>query len=822
VLHEPHANCNDKTYYEHDINQHVDDANEVETGFQVARPSASEIAASLNDQIAFLTRELLGQPNKRLSRKGELRYGKRGSLAIEIAGSKRGRWFDHEQGCGGDGLKLVRHCKQMEIGEAIDWARRWLAPKANGSADQSTNGGSDAGTEDATDSTTDADSDASATRFADIIASIEGITGTPVEAYLRSRGITANLPACIRYRRRAYGQYGALVALATNAEGKPLALQQVYLTSDGQKAPLAVIKRTNKAVDGWAEVSAVRLPGKLPLILAEGVETALSIWMATGQETWACLGIANVGHAPVPAGAAVVVARDGDEDGSKADQTIRKAAASLAERGHSVSMATPPLGQDFNDVLLETGAEAVRKLINEAEAVEVTERALSIGSDVEMARCVRDDLIKQHGEIVYAEGSSWLYCGTHWEPMPEHEQRRAVHAYDGVIVNKSSMIRLGKGRIDSVLNECAALCADPGFFDTRPVGINCATGFIRFEADGAPTIEPHHREHRCRHTLPGRWQMGTSSIPPKGSLMFKLLDGVFQGDAEAAEKVALLSEVCGSAALGYATKLMQPRAVILFGQTAENGKSQVLDLARGLLPPNAVCCLPAGRMGDERHITGLVGKLLNAADELSASAIATDIFKAVVTGEPIEGRDVYKPRMEFRPIAQNLFATNNLPPFSGGMDRGVQRRLLVVPFNRTIPVEERVENIGRRIAAEEADLLLAWATEGASRLIRQRNFTLPPSCKQALTDWLYGADPVLAWLDECVVVEPVVDGKPSIKTRKAYDHFKQWAVAEGFKGDKLPAINGFTQRVVANKTGVEYRRNATGRRFLGLKIIRLA
>ncbi|WP_210880371.1 hypothetical protein [Roseovarius autotrophicus] len=38
-----------------------------------------------------------------------------------------------------------------------------------------------------------------------------------------------------------------------------LAIQQVYLTAEGRKAPVKVVKRTNKAVDGWAERAAVRL-----------------------------------------------------------------------------------------------------------------------------------------------------------------------------------------------------------------------------------------------------------------------------------------------------------------------------------------------------------------------------------------------------------------------------------------------------------------------------------------------------------------------------------------------------------------------------------
>ena len=232
-------------------------------------------------------------------------------------------------------------------------------------------------------------------------------------------------------------------------------------------------------------------------------------------------------------------------------------------------------------------------------------------------------------------------------------------------------------------------------------------------------------------------------------MLRRLLTGSFKGDPDAQAKCDLLAEVCGSAALGYATRLVQPRAVVLHGKTAENGKSQILDLARGLLPASAICCVPAAKMGDERHVTGLVGKLLNASDELSPEAIASNIFKSVVTGEPIEGRDVYKSRVEFRSVAQNLFAANQLPSFKGGVDRGVQRRLLLIPFTRTIPLEERIEDIGKRIASEEADLLLAWAVEGASRLIRRRNFAIPESCREALIEWVLGEDPVLAWIGAC-------------------------------------------------------------------------
>ena len=191
--------------------------------------------------------------------------------------------------------------------------------------------------------------------------------GTVVERYLHGRGITARpLPSSIRYRANAHGRYGAMVALATTAAGEVAAVQQVYLTEDGAKAPIPVPKRTNKARDDWAEQAAVRLPGNPPLILCEGVETALSLWQATGQEVWACLGVANIGKAPVPPQADLIVARDGDPPGSPADRQIRGAVTVLQRRGHAVRVAEPPEGTDFNDLLQTGGEAAVRAAVGAA------------------------------------------------------------------------------------------------------------------------------------------------------------------------------------------------------------------------------------------------------------------------------------------------------------------------------------------------------------------------------------------------------------------------------------------------------------------------
>ena len=451
-------------------------------------------------------------------------------------------------------------------------------------------------------------------------------------------------------------------------------------------------------------------------------------------------------------------------------------------------------------------------------------RQLSIGSDVEIADRVARDFRDALGEVIFCDGDFWHHNGMHWQPIDHAVARRAVHLYDGAIYETPSevpaAVKLSKSRIDSVLHEMGAMLARPDFFADAPTGINCASGFIAFDATGQPSILPHDRDHRCRHVLTGHWRSAEISAedPPADSLLGRLLGGVFKGDEDEHDKRKLLAEIAGAAALGHATKLRQPKAIVLKGEKAENGKSQILDLIRGLLPASATASVTAAKFGDERFIVGLRSKLLNATDELSSSAaIASDTFKTVITGEPVSGRDVYRSAITFRPVAQHVYATNTLPTFAGGMDRGVQRRLLVVTFNRVIPVGERVERIGLRVGEEEPDLLLAWAVAGAARLIRQKGFTVPNSSALALRDWLFGADPVLAWTEARVTERDPARG--GYKSGHAHGMFKEWALANGFRDSTIPAVNGFVQRLQANLTNAVVKHTRSGNWLRGFEIL---
>ena len=173
----------------------------------------------------------------------------------------------------------------------------------------------------------------------------------------------------------------------------------------------------------------------------------------------------------------------------------------------------------------------------------------------------------------------------------------------------------------------------------------------------------------------------------------------------------------------------------------------------------------------------------------------------MVTGEPVSGRDLYKSVVIFRSLALQIFATNVLPSFSGGFDRGVRRRQGMVVFNRVIPLEEQIVDIGRRIAAEETDLLLAFAVAGASRLLRQKDLPSRRRRRPLCDEWFTSGDPVAAFVQAKVRPRNPRDFLPGTKDRGipsavVFAEFERWAKAAGYK--TTLQITGFIPRLRAS------------------------
>jgi hypothetical protein len=183
------------------------------------------------------------------------------------------------------------------------------------------------------------------------------IVGTLAERYLRTRGITCDLPLALRYHPKCWhgptaSKVPAMVA-AVVVDRVLVGVHRTYLAEPGVKAFDNAKLMLGRCAGGAVQLSG----GPGPLLVAEGVETALCLLSAlpgANPRVWAALSTSGmVGLILPPDPGELVLAPDGDAPG-------RAAANKLADRacaaGWRVRIMKCREGADWNDISSEVAA----------------------------------------------------------------------------------------------------------------------------------------------------------------------------------------------------------------------------------------------------------------------------------------------------------------------------------------------------------------------------------------------------------------------------------------------------------------------------------
>lgn len=194
----------------------------------------------------------------------------------------------------------------------------------------------------------------------DIFAQAVPITGTLAQTYLEYRGISGlqgnKIKKTLRfhpslYHARSKQNLPAMVARIRGAQGRAMGLHRTYLRADGLGK--ADLQGGAKMMLGAASGGAVRFgPDQSVIALAEGIETALSVSLASRLTVWAALstsGLKGLILPPPPVAEVIIICADHDDAGLAAAEQV---AGRFEADGRAVSIIVPPIeGQDFNDVL---------------------------------------------------------------------------------------------------------------------------------------------------------------------------------------------------------------------------------------------------------------------------------------------------------------------------------------------------------------------------------------------------------------------------------------------------------------------------------------
>lgn len=187
----------------------------------------------------------------------------------------------------------------------------------------------------------------------------------PVARYLASRGIHMSVwPSALRFHPdldywqdgQCLGRFPAMLGEVTDVAGQRVSLHRTYLTQEGRKADVDVVKKLT-ATSAYLFGCSVKLfgpnivKGRLTVGVAEGIETALACNAASGTPTVSSISAYGMERYFLPKGVErLIVFADND-----ISQVGQRAAAALARRAKcprtSVRILTPPdAATDWADV----------------------------------------------------------------------------------------------------------------------------------------------------------------------------------------------------------------------------------------------------------------------------------------------------------------------------------------------------------------------------------------------------------------------------------------------------------------------------------------
>jgi P4 family phage/plasmid primase-like protien len=357
-----------------------------------------------------------------------------------------------------------------------------------------------------------------------------------------------------------------------------------------------------------------------------------------------------------------------------------------------------------------------------------------------------------------------------WELVPGYVVRSTAERFAGCPVgDKGDALKIAAATtlgVEALAKDRLQSIPDRVTFTGAPPGIAFRNGFVTVTEGRIEHLE-HDLEHRARFAYPFDYQPEAPS--PKLDLFLEQLFA----DVDKYERdlrIMLLQEFIGACLVGEATRYQ--RYLVLFA-TGGNGKSELLKIARGIFPPDAVTSLPPQKWGDQFKAIMLEGKRANFCDELPDGEIMSgDSVKMVVTGEPVTGERKHRDPVTFKPIAGHILATNS-PIRSTDQSVGFWRRPVVLPLTRKFDgAPERILEAGQAVLDAELPGVVTWALYGAARAQVQMGYTMPPSSSAVLSEWRDESDQVRGFAAE----QPIVERE---QAALLYNRYKEWAKVNG-------------------------------------------
>ena len=303
-------------------------------------------------------------------------------------------------------------------------------------------------------------------------------------------------------------------------------------------------------------------------------------------------------------------------------------------------------------------------------------------------------------------------------------------------------------------------------FDTDPMLLNVTNGTIDLSADEI-TVRNFDRSDMLTKMSPVTFD-ANADAPVWQRFLKRVLPDV--------EVRTFLQRWLGYCLSGSTA---EQRLLIAYG-TGANGKSVLFRAVEQVLGDYALTVAIQTFLQDSRRGGGdatpdlarLAGpRLVLAAEPEVGARLNESLIKVATGGDRMVARHLFGDTFEFTPRFK-LVLLANVRPSVRGQDRGIWRRILLVPIDVTIDEEERDPTLLQRLVTNEAAAILNWLIDGW-RQYREVGLAVPQVVLNATAAYRSDSDSAYEFMNSCVIV---AEGE-RVRAGKLYEAYRQWCLA---------------------------------------------
>ena len=202
-------------------------------------------------------------------------------------------------------------------------------------------------------------------------------------------------------------------------------------------------------------------------------------------------------------------------------------------------------------------------------------------------------------------------------------------------------------------------------------------------------------------------------------------------------------------------------------------------------------------------------RLVTVSEPEKGTHLNESRVKDLTGRDPIKARQLYQEPFEFMPEFK-LWLYTNFKPIIRGQDRGIWRRIKLIPFEVCIPDEQQDKNLDIKLQAEAAGIL-NWCLEGCLKW-QKDGLKVPDEILQATAEYKDEMDVFGEFFKDCCVLE-----KGAVEySLPLHTVYKVWCGIQDYNPYSL-------KKFISNLEERGYKRlpkNMKGVSFLGLKLQR--